>query len=127
MAPKGETEYHKERECPRSNERAAPKGLPDDEAVRPPPAAWYNPTVNTRNSKHFGDSGTLRSRTAALSVFAEWDRENPVVMDPTRAVAAVASLYRLIPPDARRREDDPEFEGVGRMLDALARLGRSRG
>ncbi len=88
---------------------------------------WYNPTVTTIDSQFFGDSEALRQRSESLSTFAEWDRENPVVMDPTRAVAAVASLYRLIPADARRREDDPDFEGVGRMLDALARLGRSRG
>ncbi len=83
--------------------------------------------MSTKDSRRIGDAEALHERNRALAAYARWDREHPVAVDPARALAAVAALYRLLPPDARRREDDPEFEGVRRMLDALARLGRSRG
>lgn len=69
----------------------------------------------------------LRERAAALARYEAWDREHAVHLEPAAAIAAVGSLYRLLPEEARRREDDPRFEGVGRMLDALALLGRPGG
>lgn len=63
---------------------------------------------------------------AALGRYEEWNREHPVLMTPTAGVAAVASLYRLLPEEAWHREDDAEFRGVRNLLDALARLGGTR-
>jgi len=56
-----------------------------------------------------------------------WDQVHRETPDPAGVIAAVASLYRLLPEAARLREEDPDFKGVGRMLDALALLGHSRG
>jgi len=69
----------------------------------------------------------LRERAAALARYEVWDQVHRETLDPAGAIAAVASLYRLLPEAARRREDDPGFEGVGKMLDALALLGHSHG
>ena len=80
-----------------------------------------------KDSSRFGSTERLRKRAEALARYEAWDREHPEPMDPAAAIAAVSSLYRLLPEEARRREADPEFEGVGRMLDALALLGRSGG
>ncbi|NOZ79119.1 MAG: hypothetical protein GXP48_08070 [Acidobacteria bacterium] len=83
--------------------------------------------MNTKDSSRFGSAARLRKRAEALAAYEAWDRAHPEPMDPAAAVATVASLYRLLPEEARRRKDDPDFEGVGRMLDALALLGRSHG
>ncbi len=88
---------------------------------------WYNVIVNTKDRSRFGSAEGLRDRAAAMARYEAWDRAHPVLLEPAAAIAAVGSLYRLLPEEARRREDDPEFEGVGKMLDALARLGGVRG
>ena len=85
--------------------------------------AWYTITVNTKDSSRFGSAADLRDRSRCLAGYEAWDREHRVAMEPSAAIAAVASLYRLLPEDARRREEDPEFAGVRVMLDALARIG----
>ncbi len=81
----------------------------------------------TKDSHRFGTIEVLRDRARRLAVYEAWEREHPVELDPAAAVAAVDSLYRLLPEEDRRRDDDPEFEGVGTMLDALARLGGGGG
>lgn len=65
----------------------------------------------------------LRERNAALRRFQAWKAEHPSRLDPTAAIAAVGFLYDLLPPEARHRESDPEFEGVRHMRQALAVLG----
>ena len=82
--------------------------------------------MNTKDSRYFISAARLRERAAALERYEAWDRAHRDPLEPAAAIAAVGSLYRLFPEAARRREDDPEFEGVGRMLAALARLGRTR-
>ena len=71
----------------------------------------------------FGTIRRLRERAAALGRFEAWDRKHSISLEPAEAIAAISSLYRLLPEEARRREDDPQFSGVQRMLDALSRLG----
>jgi len=83
--------------------------------------------VNTKDSSRFGSAAALRARARALARYEAWDREHPEPLEPAQAIAAVAALYRLLPEESRRREDDPELEGVGRMLDALSLLGGARG
>jgi len=87
----------------------------------------YNVTVNTKDSSSFVSASRLRERAAALARYEAWDQVHRESLDPAGAIAAVASLYRLLPEAARLREEDPKFEGVGKMLDALALLGHSRG
>ncbi len=83
--------------------------------------------MNTKDSPRFGSAKQLRERAAALARYEAWNREHALYLEPAAAVAAVSFLYDLLPEAARRREDDPRFEGVGKMLDALALLGRSGG
>jgi len=83
--------------------------------------------VNTKDGDVFVSGASLRERAAALARYEAWDRAHRESLDPAGAIAAVASLYRLLPEPSRTRDDDPEFQGVRRMLDALALLGRSRG
>lgn len=71
----------------------------------------------------FGTIHRLRERAVALGRFEAWDRKHSIYLEPADAIAAVSSLYRLLPEEARRREDDPHFSGVQRMLDALSRIG----
>jgi hypothetical protein len=64
----------------------------------------------------------LRIRATALARFASWESAHPMQLTPAAAVAAIGTLYELLPPESRRRPVDPS--GVARMHDALRRLSR---
>ncbi|MEN8162771.1 MAG: hypothetical protein ABFS37_01470 [Acidobacteriota bacterium] len=78
-------------------------------------------------SGRFGTMQELRDRALALASFETWDRGHAFSPEPSEAIAAVSSLYRMLSEEARRREDDPNFSGVQLMLGALGRLGRCCG
>ena len=90
-------------------------------------AEWYNFIVKQEDRGRFGTIHGLRDRAAALAKFQAWDREHGMHLEPAMAISAVNSLYRLLPKEARSREEDSRFSGVQRMLDALGRLGRPGG
>ena len=79
--------------------------------------------MKQQDSGRFGTICGLRERAAALAKFDAWDRAHSRPLRPAEAIAAVSSLYRLLPEEARCREDDPRFFGVRQMLDALGMLG----
>lgn len=63
----------------------------------------------------------LRARSEQLERFARWEQahaEYPAT--PSAAVAAIGTLYDLLPPNARVRPVDPR--GVQAMHAALSRL-----
>jgi len=73
----------------------------------------------TRSSKL---ADAVRARADALARFAEWESSHPAVLTPAAAVAAVGTLYQLLPPASRQRAIDAS--GVARMRDALRHLSK---
>jgi hypothetical protein len=72
------------------------------------------------------DPGTLaallRIRSEALARFAIWESSHVMALTPAAAVAAIGTLYQLLPPESRRRSIEPG--GVARMHQALRHLSR---
>ena len=66
------------------------------------------------------DAEALRARAAGFERHAEWQRRNPSWPDAASALAQVAGLYEVLPPDARERPISTE--GVAAMHRALAVL-----
>ena len=64
----------------------------------------------------------LRVRAEALARFATWESSHVMGLTPAAAVAAIGTLYQLLPPESRRRAIDPA--GVARMHEALRHLSR---
>ena len=64
----------------------------------------------------------LRVRTEALARFAAWESSHVMRLTPAAAVAAIGTLYQLLPPESRRRAIDTA--GVARMHEALRHLSR---
>jgi hypothetical protein len=64
----------------------------------------------------------LRLRAEALTRFAAWESSHLMKLTPAAAVAALGTLYQLLPPESRRRAVDPS--GVVRMHEALRQLSR---
>jgi hypothetical protein len=75
-----------------------------------------------------GDPGSLanllRTRAKALARFSIWESVHPMRLTPAAAIAAIGTLYELLPPESRRRPVDPS--GVTRMHGALRVLSRPR-
>jgi hypothetical protein len=71
-----------------------------------------------------GDCGSLarllRIGATALARFAAWESVHPMQLTPAAAIAAIGTLYELLPPESRRRPVDPS--GVARMQAALRHL-----
>lgn len=71
-----------------------------------------------------GDSGSLaallRVRAEALARFAAWESSHAMRLTPAAAIAAIGTLYQLLPPESRRRPVDPA--GVARMHEAVRHL-----
>lgn len=70
--------------------------------------------------KQIGDKEQLERRAAALRRFNEWETRHPIEMTPAEALAAIGTLYELIPPESRQRALDPS--GVQKMRQALSHL-----
>lgn len=70
----------------------------------------------------FGTKEEVLARLEGFRRYNEWERAHPVELTPAQALAAISSLYRLMPAEARERCDDPTYRGVQIMNAALARL-----
>ncbi|HEX2061427.1 MAG TPA: hypothetical protein VHK90_11860 [Thermoanaerobaculia bacterium] len=68
------------------------------------------------------DREELRDTQDRFRRFHEWEAKHPPVLTPQQALSAVAGLYRLLPAEARDRNDDPECNGFRRLLEAMALL-----
>ena len=64
----------------------------------------------------------LRIRAHALARFATWESSHGMRLTPAAAIAAIGTLYQLLPPESRRRSVDPS--GVTRMHERLRHLSR---
>jgi hypothetical protein len=64
----------------------------------------------------------LRIRAEALARFATWESSHRMRLTPAAAIAAIGTLYQLLPPESRRRAVDAS--GVTRMHEALRHLSR---
>lgn len=64
----------------------------------------------------------LRVRAEALARFATWESSHVMKLTPAAAVAAIGTLYQLLPSESRRRAIDPA--GVACMHEALRHLSR---
>jgi hypothetical protein len=69
---------------------------------------------------HRSLAGQLRIRAQGFTRFAAWESAHPMQLTPAAAIAAIGTLYELLPPESRRRPVDPS--GVLRMHAALRRL-----
>lgn len=67
-----------------------------------------------------------RERARGLAAFERWRSEHPEQRSLDSVFRALGALWALLPPDARTRNDDPDYRGVARMHAALARLGAGR-
>ncbi len=52
-------------------------------------------------------SEALRAREQALRRFEAFERDFPVKRDAASALAGIAWLYDMLPPDSRKRDVDP--------------------
>ena len=67
----------------------------------------------------------VRRRARALAAFGRWERaQGPPERSAESVFAGLGTLYDLLPPDVRARDDDPERLGVRRMHAMLAVLGK---
>jgi hypothetical protein len=66
----------------------------------------------------------LTAREAALERFARWEARHPACRSASAAIAGVAALYELLPPESRRRPPDPS--GVRAFHALMARLATGR-
>ena len=64
----------------------------------------------------------IRERAERFARFAAWEASHPARLTPASAVAAIGTLYQLLPPASRRRPIDTS--GVARLHDALRHLTR---
>ena len=64
----------------------------------------------------------LRIQAEALARFATWGVVHVMRLTSAAAVAAIGTLYQLLPPASRRRAINPA--GVARMHEALRHLSR---
>jgi hypothetical protein len=66
----------------------------------------------------------LRRRARGLEAFAAWEQDHPPAERELCAVLAdVGALRELLPPEVRRANPDPTYQGVQRMHRLLAVLG----
>jgi len=80
--------------------------------------------VSERDTAVLWTAEGLREKARAFDAFARWEEEHPHRLEGIAALSAVGCLYDLLPPEARTRETDPEFEGIQRMLAIFERWDR---
>jgi hypothetical protein len=88
------------------------------------PVSWKGAVPSTINgmSSSANLASLVRARVEGFVRFAEWEASHPAILTPADAIAAIGTLYQLLPPASRRRSIDAT--GVGRMHDALRHLSR---
>jgi|WetSurMetagenome_2_1015567.scaffolds.fasta_scaffold290351_3 hypothetical protein len=70
--------------------------------------------------KKLADKENLLSRLAAFKKFNDWEKDQACSMDASEALAAIGSLYNLIPPEARN--SSPDLRGIKAMQSALSHI-----
>lgn len=76
-------------------------------------------------SSRFGTQEELARFRARLLRYSCWEEAHPVSLTPEQAIAALGTLYDLLPLEARTANDDPRYEGARKMMPAFAKLGRT--
>jgi hypothetical protein len=64
------------------------------------------------------------ARERGLGLFEQWEATQPVPAAPPDVFARIGALYDLLPPEVRRRDPDPQKQGIQAMRAALAVLPR---
>ena len=70
------------------------------------------------------DPASVRWRAEALERFARWEAQHPCTLSAAQAIAAIGSLYALLPEESRSRPVDAS--GILKMHHCLAVLDRFR-
>ena len=70
----------------------------------------------------FGTKEEILAQLEAFKRINALDEARPVQLTPQGALAAIASLYRLMPAEARNCQDDPSKRGARTMIETLAKL-----
>jgi hypothetical protein len=66
------------------------------------------------------DKEKLLDRLAAFKKFNDWEKEQACSMGASEALAAIGSLYNLMPPEARN--SSPDLRGIKAMQSALSHI-----
>lgn len=65
----------------------------------------------------------IERRKRALTAFNRWEAEHPDRERSSEQIfASLGTLYAMLPPEDRRREEDPERRGIQRMHQMLRHL-----
>ena len=65
----------------------------------------------------------IERRNRALAAFNRWEAEHPRKdLGSERIFASLGTLYALLPPEHRRRDEDPERRGIQIMHQMLRHL-----
>ena len=70
----------------------------------------------------FGTKEEILAQLERWRKFNEWDEANPIHMPPEESLATADELYDMMTPEARMRNDDPEYQGFRYLLECLSRL-----
>jgi len=62
----------------------------------------------------------LRNRFAAFKRFNDWEKEHPETVEAREALAAVGTIYNLMPPESRN--SFPDLRGIKAMQSALSHI-----
>jgi hypothetical protein len=65
----------------------------------------------------------FEKRKQALTAFNQWEAEHPSMRQDLKQIFAdLGTLYDLLPPASRRRQEDPTRSGIQAMHRALRHL-----
>lgn len=62
----------------------------------------------------------MLNRFAAFKRFNDWETEHPCSLEAREALAAIGSIYSLMPPEARK--SSPDLYGIKAMQSALSHI-----
>ena len=77
-------------------------------------------------SSRFGTPEELAEFRTRLLRYSGWEEAHPVSLTPEQAIAALGTLYDLLPLEARNANDDPTYEGARKMMPAVRKAGPDR-
>ena len=65
----------------------------------------------------------IEARNRSLNAFNKWESTHPgSEINSQQIFASLGTIYELLPPEARRREEDPNRSGIRAMHRALRHL-----
>jgi hypothetical protein len=70
----------------------------------------------------FWSKEEIEQLRAGHARFAEWAKVHRPPMTPQETLVAISGIYRMLPPETREWNPDPEKKGFRKLLDALALL-----